>query len=177
MYINGHNAWMNPYGYLSGELYANMPFFLAMVVLNAVALLVWLVLLCFHRENVLPVQGHIAGVIVLSLLEVMLWYFEYRTFNDQGTRPMVLLTAAIMVGTIKKTLSEPKIRLVLIKKRRNGKDDTVERKRKRVKLSGRVLTPSEDALKSIFLAEGKPLVAWSMAAIPPVPMTEKENLA
>ena len=105
VYINGHNAWMNPYGYLSGELYANMPFFLAMVVLNAVALLVWLVLLCFHRENVLPVQGHIAGVIVLSLLEVMLWYFEYRTFNDQGTRPMVLLTAAIMVGTIKKTLS------------------------------------------------------------------------
>ena len=79
--------------------------------------------------------------------------------------------------TIKKTLSEPKIRLVLIKKRRNGKDDTVERKRKRVKLSGRVLTPSEDALKSIFLAEGKPLVAWSMTAIPPVPMTEKENLA
>ena len=54
VYINGHNAWMNPYGYLSGELYSNLPFFLAMIVVHAVALVgkgsFSLILTPFHTD-------------------------------------------------------------------------------------------------------------------------------
>lgn len=105
VFIDGHNAWMNPYGYLSGELYYNKPFFLYMTVVHAILLLIWGAFLLKFREELLPVQGHICGVIVLALLEVMLWYFEYSSFNAEGYRPMALMVAAIISGTIKKTVS------------------------------------------------------------------------
>jgi len=105
VFIEGHNTWMNPYGYVSGELYYNMPFFLAMSIVHMLALVLWILLLVKYREEVLPVQGHIAGVIALSVLEVVLWYFEYKSFNAHGTRPMPLMVSAIVVGTVKKTVS------------------------------------------------------------------------
>jgi len=105
VYIDGHNAWMNPYGYLSGELYYNMPFFFWLSIVYAVALVFWAALMFKYREEVLPVQGHICGVIILALVEVLLLYFEYIQLNQTGTRPLVLTTVAIIFGTIKKTVS------------------------------------------------------------------------
>jgi hypothetical protein len=105
VFIDGHNAWMNPYGYLSGELYYNKPFFLGMLIVYSVVLVFWLGLLAKFRDEVLPVQGHICGVIILALLEVLLWYCEYTKFNDDGYRPMPLMVSAIIIGTIKKTVS------------------------------------------------------------------------
>ena len=48
---------MNPYGYLSGELYYNMPFFLGLLLVNVLAIVVWGLLLAKHWEEVLPVQA------------------------------------------------------------------------------------------------------------------------
>jgi len=61
VYINGHNAWMNPYGYLSGELYYNIPFFLGLLLMNVLAIVVWGLLLAKHWEEVLPVQAPHTG--------------------------------------------------------------------------------------------------------------------
>jgi len=36
---------------------------------------------------------------------VILWYSEYCTFNAEGTRPTALLVSAIIIGTMKKTVS------------------------------------------------------------------------
>ena len=38
------------------------------------------------------------GVITLSLVEAVLWYSEYVRFNEEGTKPLTLLVAAIIVG-------------------------------------------------------------------------------
>jgi hypothetical protein len=105
VFIDGHNVWMNPYGYLAGELYYNMPFFLALTIMHVIALIVWLGLILKYRDELLPVQGHIGGVIVLALLEVLLWYFHFNTFNTDGLRSMSLMVAAIIASTVKKTVS------------------------------------------------------------------------
>jgi len=105
VFIDGHNSWMNPYGYLSGELYYSKPFFLAMSFIHLFILLFWVALLFKYREEVIPVQFHICGVLVLALIEVVLWYSEFSSFNVHGQRPMVLMVSAIIIGTMKKTVS------------------------------------------------------------------------
>jgi len=105
VFIDGHNIWMNPYGHLPGELYFNMPFFFWMTILHLVAILLWGALLIRFREELLPVQGHIAGVLLLAMLEVQLWYLHYNAFNDHGVRPSALTIAAILSSTVKKTVS------------------------------------------------------------------------
>merc|ERR1712178_429523 len=96
---------MNPYGYLSGELYYNMPFFLGLTIVHAVLLMLWIGLLLKYREELLPVQGHIGGVILLALVEVMLWYYHFNTFNRNGLISMSLMISAIIASTVKKTVS------------------------------------------------------------------------
>merc|ERR1712166_16706 len=102
--ITGHNAWMNPYGYLPGDSYYNLPFFAAMAVLYLLIVALWFSLVCWHRsDGVLPVQYHIGAVAVLGLVEVVAWFMMYAMYNSDGARPVPLMTAAVVFSTIKKT--------------------------------------------------------------------------
>jgi len=104
--MTGHNAWLNPYGYLPGELYFNLPFFMAMAASYLVVVLVWGALILYHRaDGVLPVQYHIGAVAVLGLIEVSAWYLTFQWYNDNGTRPVPMMTTAVIFSTIKKTVS------------------------------------------------------------------------
>eukprot|EP00658_Telonema_sp_P-2_P025582 TRINITY_DN202_c0_g4_i1.p1 TRINITY_DN202_c0_g4~~TRINITY_DN202_c0_g4_i1.p1 ORF type:complete len:347 (-),score=98.25 TRINITY_DN202_c0_g4_i1:233-1273(-) len=104
IFINGENGWRNAYGYLPGELYYNLPFFLAMSILYAVAVLVWWgLVLYFRSDGVLSVQYHIGVVALLALFEVVLWYVYYQVYNETGLRGMGLLTTAVISSTIRKT--------------------------------------------------------------------------
>jgi hypothetical protein len=104
--MTGHNAWINPYGYLPGELYYNLPFCQAMTVVYVVACIVWTLLIIKHRgDGILPVQWYIGLVVLLGLVEVTLWTFTYNTYNDSGRRPVPLMTTAVIFSTIKKTVS------------------------------------------------------------------------
>jgi hypothetical protein len=102
--MTGHNAWLNSYGYLPGELYYNLPFFLVMAVLYTVVVLMWFGLICYYRsDGVLPVQYHIGVVAVLGLMEVVAWYIQYSSYNENGTRNAGLITTAVILSTLKKT--------------------------------------------------------------------------
>jgi len=103
--IDGHNVWMNPYGYLPGEQYYNLPFFLAMIVLYILAVAVWGGLLVFYREETVRVHFHIGIVLVLALLEVILWYVYLQNFNTDGHRSTALAILSAMASTLKKTVS------------------------------------------------------------------------
>eukprot|EP00658_Telonema_sp_P-2_P025576 TRINITY_DN202_c0_g2_i10.p1 TRINITY_DN202_c0_g2~~TRINITY_DN202_c0_g2_i10.p1 ORF type:complete len:391 (+),score=80.01 TRINITY_DN202_c0_g2_i10:160-1332(+) len=104
IFINGENGWRNAYGYLPGELYYNIPFFLAMSVLYAVVVLVWWgLVLYFRSDGVLSVHDHIGLVALLALCEVVLWFLYYQAYNNTGLRDTGLLTTAVISSCIKRT--------------------------------------------------------------------------
>jgi len=103
--LTGHNTWLNPYGYVPGELYYNIPFFLAMSLLYAIAALVWTALLIRYRnDGILKVQWGIGLLVLLGLIVVLLWYTEYNMYNQNGARSAALLTVAVCMSALKKTL-------------------------------------------------------------------------
>jgi len=104
--MTGHNAWLNPYGYLPGELYYNLPFHMVMSGIYVIAGLVWLALIFKHKDDgILPVQWYIGLVVLLGLIEVVTWYITYSTYNTDGRRPVPIMTTAVIFSTIKKTVS------------------------------------------------------------------------
>jgi hypothetical protein len=104
--MTGHNAWLNPYGYLPGELYYNLPFHKVMSGIYVLAGLVWLGLIFKHKnDGILPVQWYIGLVVLLGLVEVVTWYFTYSTYNTEGRRPVPIMTTAVIFSTVKKTVS------------------------------------------------------------------------
>merc|ERR1712195_422211 len=95
--MTGHNAWLNPYGYLPGELYYNLPFHMVMSGIYVIAGLVWLALIFKHKDDgILPVQWYIGLVVLLGLIEVVTWYITYSTYNTDGRRPVPIMTTAVI---------------------------------------------------------------------------------
>merc|ERR1711998_77650 len=104
--MTGHNEWLNLYGFLPGELYYNLPFFLAMTLAYVLAGLVWVGLILKHRlDGILPVQYYIGLVVALGSVEVLTWCFTFRAYNIDGQRPVPLMTTAVIFSTVKKTVS------------------------------------------------------------------------
>jgi hypothetical protein len=105
MAMKGAGVWMNPYGYLPGELYGYLPFYFAMSIIFFLFAVVWLALNVYHRAEVHTVQNYISFVIVMSLLEMCVWYFDYLNFNRTGVRHPVVVITAIFMSVFRRTFS------------------------------------------------------------------------
>ena len=101
----GETSWLNPYGYLPGELYPFLPFFGAMSGAYALLAIVWAVMCARHWAQLLPLQLCIGGVLVLGVCETATWYHDYHNFNAGGTRGLAPVVIGVLVSTVKKTLS------------------------------------------------------------------------
>jgi len=105
VHMTGQIVWMNPYGYLPGELYHFIPLFSYLTLAYIVLSVLWGVLCLIHREDLLFLQHYVTAVIVLGLLESATWYFDYRNFNMTGTRPIGPVIVGVVLSSIKRTLS------------------------------------------------------------------------
>jgi len=103
--ISGQTAWLNPYGYLPGELFPFLPFFAMMLVAYIIVTCVWLVLCIKHRPLLLPLQQYIGGVLLLGTFETLIWYLDYRSFNAGGTRGVAPVVLGVFLSTVKKVVS------------------------------------------------------------------------
>lgn len=56
--------------------------------------------LCTHT-----IQNCITAVIFFGMLEMSVWYFDYVNFNNSGFRPYSTTVAAVLIGSVRKTLS------------------------------------------------------------------------
>jgi len=103
--VSGKTAWMNPYGYLNGEDFGFLPFYIAMIVVYLVTVIVWIILLWNFRQGLLMLQHCITVMILLGLLEQIMVLIDYLQYNSDGTISMGLAIAAVSVKTIKQTFS------------------------------------------------------------------------
>ncbi len=103
--ISGTVEWMNPYGYLPGELYGFMPFYAKMSVIYLLIAIAWTMLCAYHWRQLLMLQNCITAVIALSMIEVSLRYFDFATFNKYGVRSVGMMLSAAIFQTVKKTVS------------------------------------------------------------------------
>lgn len=100
--IDGKVTFMNPYGYLNGEMYYYMPvcmksfllicyqFYLSLAIFYFLFVIVWLVLSFKHRRLMLTLQNCIAGVIFLGFIEALTLYFDDLGYNISGENCMTI---------------------------------------------------------------------------------------
>lgn len=105
MKVSGRTVWKNPEGYLPGRMSPLMKFYAIMTVTYILLAGIWCLQYVRYRQDVLPLQYCITGVIALGLLEMIFWYFDYAYFNNTGTRPVGLTTWVVIIGAIRRTVS------------------------------------------------------------------------
>eukprot|EP00908_Phaeocystis_cordata_P015802 Transcript_26992.p1 GENE.Transcript_26992~~Transcript_26992.p1 ORF type:complete len:504 (-),score=210.75 Transcript_26992:59-1474(-) len=103
--VSGHTTWLNPYGYLPGELYPFLPFFGALSLAYVALGVIWIVLCLRHCAQLLPLQSCISAVLFLGAVETATWYFDYVSFNAGGTRGVAPVVLGVLLSTVKKTVS------------------------------------------------------------------------
>lgn len=104
-FMTGTIVWMNPYGYLPGELYPFIPLFGRLAIAYLVIFLLWGGLCFAYRSQLLQLQHYVSIVILLGLFETLTWYFDYRNFNNSGTRPVGPVIIGVLLSSFKRTLS------------------------------------------------------------------------
>lgn len=103
--IDGSTLWMNPYGFLPGELYHFMPFYGVMSLMYLSLGVLWFILCARYWRELLRLQNCISGVIALGMVETATWYFDYVSFNSTGTRGIGPIVFGVFASTVKKTVS------------------------------------------------------------------------
>jgi len=124
--VTGETKWLNPYGYLPGEIYGMMPFFGVMASIYFVACAGWAVLCCWLYVCATPeesavsrgrsgaqdaaprlteLQRWISVVLVLGLVENSLKFGDYVGWNADGERNTGALAASLVFGVTKRALS------------------------------------------------------------------------
>lgn len=105
MKVSGRTVWKNPDGYLPGRMSPLMKFYAIMTVAYILLTAIWCLQYVRHRQDVLPLQYCITGVIALGLLEMIFWYFDYAYFNNTGARPVGLTSWVVTIGSTRRTVS------------------------------------------------------------------------
>ena len=110
--VAGRSVWKNPTGYLPGMLKPFHGFFgglsLAYLLLGAL----WLLLMMRTWRDLIDLQFYISLVLVLSMVESSVWYFDYDNFNRTGTRPYGTTVLAVLFGSLRKALARVLILVV-----------------------------------------------------------------
>ncbi|KAJ1633252.1 lung seven transmembrane receptor-domain-containing protein [Pavlovales sp. CCMP2436] len=105
VFLNGATSWVNPYGYLPGELFHFLPFYGAMSLVYLSLGVLWFILCVRYLQQVLRVQTCISGVIALGMVETTTWYLDYVNFNSSGLRGLWPVVIGVLASTVKKTVS------------------------------------------------------------------------
>lgn len=103
--VSGRTVWMNTFGHLIGRMFGYLPFYLAMTEVYAVVSFIWLVLCLIHRSQLVSVHHCISAVLALCLLECIVSFAEYVTWNNVGIRPNSISILAIIISVMRLTVS------------------------------------------------------------------------
>ncbi|CBJ28894.1 Similar to G-protein coupled receptors [Ectocarpus siliculosus] len=105
IFINGHSEWKNPYGYLPGTSYGDLPFFFCLAIVYLSLGVIWMIVCMVNIKDLLAVQLWASLVLFLGMVETGAQYFDYREWNLEGTRGVGARCFAIIFGAAKRSLS------------------------------------------------------------------------
>ena len=110
--VRGKTVWKNPHGYLPGRMAPNLPFFGFACAGYLVLGFAWTVAYIAHWKELLELHNCITAVVALGMCETAVWYFDYANFNATGYRPYVATIFAVLLGSLRTTLSRALVLVV-----------------------------------------------------------------
>eukprot|EP00298_Acanthocystis_sp_HF-20_P011127 c19243_g1_i1.p1 GENE.c19243_g1_i1~~c19243_g1_i1.p1 ORF type:complete len:485 (-),score=140.09 c19243_g1_i1:114-1568(-) len=103
--MTGTISWINPFGYLPGELFPLVSLYQYLSLGYLFLGIVWFFLCVMYRQELLRLQYYVFAVIDLGFLEYTAWYFDYVNFNETGSRSMTSTTFAVLLSSTKRSFS------------------------------------------------------------------------
>lgn len=110
--VDGMTVWKNPFGYLPGMMAPFETFYGFMALAYLAVGAVWFAQYIRYWKDILALQNCITAVIALCMLEMATWYFDFVNFNAYGVRPYATTVWAVMLGSVRKTISRMLILVV-----------------------------------------------------------------
>lgn len=110
--VAGQTVWKNPGGYLPGMMFPHITFFAVMTLVYLTLMILWGLLYARHWNDIFMLQHFMTAVIVMGMLEMSAWYFDYINFNASGRRPVLPTLWAVLMGSLRKTVARTLIVMV-----------------------------------------------------------------
>lgn len=100
-----HVIAMNPFGYLPGDLWGFLPFYGNMSLVYLSASLIWFLFNACYWKDLLYVQNCISGVLFLCLVEMAVWYFDYKNLNQEGIRQQIPMVTGMVFSVARRSVA------------------------------------------------------------------------
>jgi len=110
--ISGQIVSMDPYGYLPGDLFGNLPFYGALSCLYGLLGVVWLVYCAMYSEQLMALQLWITFVLALGMVETTTLFLHYLMWNHHGKPTIAVIFVALFFGVSKRSVSRVVVLLV-----------------------------------------------------------------
>ena len=110
--VGGSYKWESRHGYLPGEIFGEMYFFMALTFFYLLLLLWYGFSMRLHEDATIPIQKWILGTIIMGLLETFFRSGDYLVWNEDGQRFWFTLYTGKLLGIFKQALSASLIVMV-----------------------------------------------------------------
>jgi len=113
-HVTGTLEWKNPFGYLSGSSFANLPVYLVLVSAYFGIFLVWSGFSWYFKKDLMGLQHIITVTIFVAFLETLLWASYFTYFNYDGNNLLGANWVGALLGALKVTSLKSLLLLVSI---------------------------------------------------------------
>jgi hypothetical protein len=103
--VSGTTVWKSKDGFLPGELFEFMYFYLAMTIIYFVLLLWYGISMRLNEESRIPIEKWFLMTIVLGLVEMFFRTSDYMIWNEDGYRQDLAMYMGIFMGAVKRGIS------------------------------------------------------------------------
>jgi hypothetical protein len=112
--VTGETIWRSKHGFLPGELFEFMYFYLFLVVVYFALLLWYGISMKVNEESRIPIEKWILMTIVLGLGEMFFRTSDYMIWNQDGYRQDLAMYMGIFMGAVKRGISRCLIVMVAL---------------------------------------------------------------
>jgi len=103
--VSGKYTWESKHGFLPGEIFGEMYFFISLTVIYLILLLWYGFSMRLYDDATIPIQKWILGTIILGLLETFFRTGDYLVWNEDGSRFWFALYSGVILGVLKRGIS------------------------------------------------------------------------
>jgi len=102
---SGKYVWMSDHGYLPGDLFGEMYFYVALTIGYAILFAWYGFSMKKHEESRIPIQNYVIICIGIGFAEVFFRAGDYWVWNEDGSRFWFAMYTGIFMGVVKRSIS------------------------------------------------------------------------
>mmetsp|Transcript_23407 Transcript_23407/g.32801 ORF Transcript_23407/g.32801 Transcript_23407/m.32801 type:complete len:621 (-) Transcript_23407:115-1977(-) len=103
--VNGKYSWKSKHGYLPGDLFGEMYYFVALTVVYFILFGWYAISMKCHEDAVIPIQKWVLTTIGMGFLEAFFKTGDFFVWNEDGTRFWFAMYTGVFVGVVKRGIS------------------------------------------------------------------------